>query len=122
MHRLDRRAIIWAILLTIAVVVVSLLAFPEWRGSWGLVVVLSAGAAVVVVGFIAAVRQAFEKPASPADPPAVSPTAQNVRAYGNVNAEHIVAGYLTMTQSVDGDNIRGDKNITQVIVQAAKQA
>ena len=60
--RFHRGYLIFGTLLAIIVYVLSLLLYPEWRYSWGLLITLLVIVLSGVVSFVAGVRQAFETP------------------------------------------------------------
>ncbi|GEM_PF-2939067 len=65
MKNFDRKYLIAAVFLSATTFVVSIWLFPEWTLSGRALVGLAVAVIIGVVGFLAAARQAFEKPSAP---------------------------------------------------------
>ncbi|MGH2523779.1 MAG: NB-ARC domain-containing protein, partial [Anaerolineales bacterium] len=83
--------------MAVIIFVVSLLAFPDWAYSWGLLAALGIVVVGGVVSFIANFRQAFEKPPDPPPPPPAAP---------QIDAENLKAGRDITIQQQIGDVIQ----------------
>lgn len=91
MKNYGRRFLILGVVLAVLIFVVSLALFPEWRGQTRTVVTLAALAVPAAFGFLAAFRQAVEKPSVEPQP----------------KGENVPNGQAALT---NGDSVGGDQN------------
>ncbi|MBI3241652.1 MAG: tetratricopeptide repeat protein, partial [Chloroflexi bacterium] len=104
MRRIHRGYLIAAVVLAVLAFVVSLWRFPEWGQSLRLIVSLAVAAVVGAFGFIAAVRQAVEKPDSES---AITQTQKSgVQIGGSIVIGDVIGG-----DKFGGDKVAGDKII-----------
>lgn len=115
---LDKRYLFLAAILAFAAFGFSLYLYPEWKGSWGLLIV---AVIVGVVGFVANFRQAFEKKESSSMPRSSEQKHPSESHSGGIHVDGSSAGGDIINAS--GGNVTkiGTQNIHTVIQTGAAE-